>query len=173
MGEVLGDLARLGFDADWESIPAAAVGAPHLRDRLFIVAYPDADRCGLNAQRKVPTVLLPRESEPWHQPGELRPDVPNPNGEPLSERALTLATAQGERESEGPQRQRVWLDPHDGSARDGDVGWTPEPDVGRLVDGLPSRLARKRLAALGNAVVPQVAEWIGRRILEAEARVSA
>jgi DNA (cytosine-5)-methyltransferase 1 len=37
---VLGDLAALGFDAEWECIPAAAVGAPHCRDRVWLVAYP-------------------------------------------------------------------------------------------------------------------------------------
>lgn len=40
LGDVLGDLASLGYDAWWDCIPAAAVGAPHRRDRLWIVAYP-------------------------------------------------------------------------------------------------------------------------------------
>src|SRR5262249_26210869 len=44
MAEVLGDLAALGFDAEWDCIPAAAVGAPHLRYRVFIVAYADGRR---------------------------------------------------------------------------------------------------------------------------------
>jgi len=38
-GDVLGDLAALGYDAEWDSIPAAAFGAPHLRYRVWIVAY--------------------------------------------------------------------------------------------------------------------------------------
>jgi DNA (cytosine-5)-methyltransferase 1 len=42
MGAVLGDLAALWYDAEWESIPASAVGAHHERDRVWIVAYPDA-----------------------------------------------------------------------------------------------------------------------------------
>ena len=37
---VLGDLAALGYDAEWHCIPASAVGAPHRRDRVWIVAYP-------------------------------------------------------------------------------------------------------------------------------------
>ena len=41
-GDVLGDLATLGYDAEWESIPASAVGAPHRRDRVWIVAHPDS-----------------------------------------------------------------------------------------------------------------------------------
>ena len=44
MGAVLGELTALGYDAEWESIPAAAFGAPHLRYRVFIVGYPQ--RCG-------------------------------------------------------------------------------------------------------------------------------
>ena len=40
-GRVLGDLASSGYDAEWDCIPAAAVGAPHLRDRVWIMAYPE------------------------------------------------------------------------------------------------------------------------------------
>jgi site-specific DNA-cytosine methylase len=45
LGDVLGDLAALGYDSEWHCIPASAVGAPHRRDRIWIVAYPnDAER---------------------------------------------------------------------------------------------------------------------------------
>ncbi len=40
LDRVLGDLASLGYDAEWHCIPASAVGAPHVRDRLWIIAYP-------------------------------------------------------------------------------------------------------------------------------------
>lgn len=40
-GWVLSDLAALGFDAEWSVLPACAVGAPHTRERLFVVAYPN------------------------------------------------------------------------------------------------------------------------------------
>lgn len=43
-GEVLADLASIGFDAQWDCIPAAAVGADHLRDRVFLLAYPTSKR---------------------------------------------------------------------------------------------------------------------------------
>lgn len=39
-GDVLGDLATLGYDSEWDCLPAAAFGAPHQRDRLWLVAYP-------------------------------------------------------------------------------------------------------------------------------------
>lgn len=39
-GWMLGDLAEDGFDADWTVLSACAVGAPHVRERLFLVAHP-------------------------------------------------------------------------------------------------------------------------------------
>ena len=42
---VVGDLAELGFDAEWSLFSAAASGAPHLRKRLFLLAsHPDSER---------------------------------------------------------------------------------------------------------------------------------
>lgn len=41
LSRVLGDLASLGYDAEWHCIPASELGAPHKRDRIWIVAYPD------------------------------------------------------------------------------------------------------------------------------------
>jgi len=46
-GRVLGDLAECGYDAEWENIPASAVGAPHRRERVWLVAYPS----GIGLQR--------------------------------------------------------------------------------------------------------------------------
>ncbi len=44
LGRVLGDLASLGFDAEWDCFSAHEAGAPHLRERLFILAYADGKR---------------------------------------------------------------------------------------------------------------------------------
>lgn len=41
---VLADLAEIGFNAEWTTLRASDVGAPHHRDRLFILAYPDGER---------------------------------------------------------------------------------------------------------------------------------
>ena len=45
-GRVLGDLAGIGYDAEWENIPASALGASHRRERVWIIAYP----CGFGSQ---------------------------------------------------------------------------------------------------------------------------
>jgi DNA (cytosine-5)-methyltransferase 1 len=46
LGAVLGDLAELGFDAEWVSLQASDAGAPHGRFRVFILAWPAADARG-------------------------------------------------------------------------------------------------------------------------------
>jgi DNA (cytosine-5)-methyltransferase 1 len=43
-GRILGDLAECGYDAEWENIPASALGAPHRRERVWLVAYPSSQR---------------------------------------------------------------------------------------------------------------------------------
>ena len=49
LGTVLGDLAELGFDARWGVLGAADVGAPHQRDRIWIVAH--SREIGLGSQK--------------------------------------------------------------------------------------------------------------------------
>jgi DNA (cytosine-5)-methyltransferase 1 len=120
---VLGDLASLGFDAEWDVIPAAALGAPHIRERMFIVAYAD------------------------------------------SEHGRTWRTRRPFGVAEGLRLQVRSI--RDGQASFAGAGdWSTEPDVVRLVHGLPVDVVRRSIRGLGNAVVPQVAEWIGRRIME-------
>jgi DNA (cytosine-5)-methyltransferase 1 len=62
--------------------------------------------------------------------------------------------------------RRPWRPTGGGDASRTGSHWAPEPGVGRLVDGFPERVAR--LTALGNAVVPQVAEHVGRLIVAAD-----
>jgi len=49
-GEVLGELSQIGYDAEWEVISAADVGAHHLRKRVWIVAHSDVKQLGVNRQ---------------------------------------------------------------------------------------------------------------------------
>jgi DNA (cytosine-5)-methyltransferase 1 len=66
------------------------------------------------------------------------------------------------------ERQQESWHVHAGSLS-GARGWgLPAPDICRTTDGLSPKLDRLKVAALGNAVVPQVAELIGRRLMELE-----
>jgi len=75
----------------------------------------------------------------------------------------------GERQG-ASQENRLPLQPRGGRGSDGKLGdsdrwWSVEPDVGRVAHGVPARV--DRLRCLGNAVVPQIVEVIGRAIVEA------
>lgn len=130
-GIVLADLAALGFDAEWSLLRASQFGAPHPRERLYVVAYPASVDGGAR-------------------------DLLGAGGTGRS----PLATG-GLPSLEAHQRWRAageWL------AR--------EPRVARLANGIPEQL--ERIKALGNAVVPQVAEHIGRLVMShARAEVPA
>jgi len=62
-GRVLGDLAELGYDAEWRNIPAWLMGLPHGRERVWLVAYPKQER------RKgiLPAFLSERDAESFGQ----------------------------------------------------------------------------------------------------------
>jgi DNA (cytosine-5)-methyltransferase 1 len=125
LDRVLGTLAEIGFDAEWHCIPAASVGAPHSRDRTFIIAYPNSDG------------ILQR---------------------PIIGKMEWMCGVRGWREKE--YRFGAILEALR-SGRLGDFAGVPRVD-GRVPDGLD----KDRLKGLGNCVVPQVAEFVGRMVLE-------
>ena len=55
IGDVLGDLAGLGYDAEWTTLSACRFGAPHTRERVFIVAYPDRRERGASRPHQAQT----------------------------------------------------------------------------------------------------------------------
>ncbi len=73
MGRVIGDLAASGYDAEWDCVPAAAVGSCHLRTRLWILAYPASQR---GPQRRPRAPIPPGWLRPVHSAWwETEPDV--------------------------------------------------------------------------------------------------
>lgn len=216
---VLRELAALGYDAQWHCIPASALGAPHRRDRIWIVANAGGGRCGGEGQGEV---QQPRRAEAVgasaathagcdqlrQQPG--RSGGPDGEGAPQPEehgaaQPLADAALRGRREERpitggsgagggeegrpaglverGPapadtlsarlafwERFRCNLQRELSAAQRGNRAfgwWSLEPPVGRVANGVPARV--DRLRALGNAVVPQIPEVLGRAILAAEA----
>ena len=71
LGRVLRDLAAIGYDAEWDSIPAAAVGAPFVRDRIFVVAHRSGDGRGQGWSGRlaghVAGVRQPARGRPSHE----------------------------------------------------------------------------------------------------------
>jgi len=162
-GTVLGDLASIGYDTEWQVIPAAAVGAPHRRDRVFIVAYADQQRSQRRgriqeSKTQLGRLDLPSADSRW--PQELA------STDPIRELADNGRIGDGQHRltgdvaSEGRQRDDYGRGEADDVSRQ---WWAVEPNVGRVADGIPNRV--DRLRCLGNAVVPQVAEYVGRLIM--------
>ena len=159
MDRVLGELASLGYDAEWECLPAAAFGAPHIRDRIFLLAYNGSDGWEfLSAPRQSGQLGIRLAATSCD--GQLQADLPASCGDGLP----SWAAAAKPRTDDPSHRQEM--------ARRLDMGgrWIPQPGMVRVADGIPSRMDAARLKALGNAVVPQVAEFIGRLILEHASR---
>lgn len=199
LGVVLGDLADLGYDASWECVTASAVGAPHRRDRIWIVAHPyrdrrddesqgqerhdgdalaatvalrepglrtlgpanvaDSDNCGL-AQAGNASANRPRRKTKTRATQGSAILSGDRSGDACLADTICLRELQSQR-SEPDE----WRRPSDGG------WWCVEPDVGRVAYGVPFGV--DRLRSLGNAVVPQIPEMIGRAILEARASAPA
>lgn len=146
MDRVLGDLAACGYDAIWDCIPAAAVGAHHRRDRLFVVAYTDGQ---WQLQQKGAVKNQRRRL------GNGRAKMANPDS--------TRLERHGPAGNVGEICPQKTVGLFRRSLKHVEA-WKPEPNLGRVANGVPRRV--DRLKCLGNAVVPQVAEVIGRVIVE-------
>lgn len=72
LGTVLGSLAKIGYDAEWHCIPASHIGAPHQRDRVWIVAYPRCER----KQRLFPQKVSRQPAFSWCENVRRVEDLP-------------------------------------------------------------------------------------------------
>ncbi len=142
---VLADLAEIRYDAEWFCLRASDFGAFHPRQRIFIVAYPCIDRGFAPSQKRpVPPPKI-YDSDSWRQRIE----------------GFTAESLQGE---QGFSWCKGIRGVEDFKGRP-DI---PEPLVRGKNDGLSSRSYYYRINALGDAVVPQVAQFVAHRIKEAE-----
>lgn len=151
MGRVLGDVAAHGYDAEWDCIAACDVGAPHGRDRVWITL---ADAHQLERPHGSGS---PDGWWLWSE-GEVA-EARNANGVWQLQPPRLLGDIR--RRVDNAARARAWW------ARD----WQAEFEALRgMDDGIPNGLDRSANAvgvkALGNAVVPQIPEIIGRAIMQ-------
>lgn len=164
MGRILGDLASGGYDAEWDCIPAAAVGAHHRRDRVWVVAYAQGvlgpPLLGVQQDGVLPPHVAdaPGGGQPTGGRAQGQAGQPDCGGAPLANANGEHAHSAGSGAGTIPQQRPAGV-------REG--WWELEPDVDRVVDGVASRV--DRLRTIGNGWVPQVAAVvagrIGRRLL--------
>jgi DNA (cytosine-5)-methyltransferase 1 len=138
--EVLRSLSEGRYDAEWQTISAAALGAPHLRERIFLIAYPNG---------------LFREASPWSE--QIRSQI-----------AATSTYTKSLGREDGvygvSSREQTKKSGNCNSYNDPITYWAGiEPPVCGVDAGLPNRM--DRLTALGNTVVPQCAAIALQRVL--------
>ncbi|NQU07338.1 MAG: DNA (cytosine-5-)-methyltransferase [Candidatus Abyssubacteria bacterium] len=162
LDRVLSDLAALGYDAEWQDIRAEDMGAPHRRERIWIIAYASGERGVQSAHEtrqqehgRLGNYAAPvpdTESDGRQQTGIRRQESSRASGEdsiPYSARPIS---------EPGAGRRRIW----EGYQAINGSYWTIEPGVGRLAHGVSRRV--DRLKGLGNAIVPQIAELLFKQI---------
>lgn len=141
LDRVLLELTALGFDSRWTIVSAKEMGAPHFRQRWFLLAY--AARIGRREGR--PKSKSAQVSESSGDCGQMA-DSNGKHG--YDERYGAVEVQRGLRSSAALQGRR-W--------------WESEPDVGRVANGISARV--DRLRGLGNAVVPAQAREAFERLM--------
>lgn len=138
---ILSDLAKAGYDAEWFTLCASDFGAPHKRERVFIIADSQSNRI--------------QKAEQWNIPYFLTLS--------FSERLSFFA----QESLQGELGFKDWQDIRSIAELEGRPR-IPKPLIRRGDDGLRTKLDnylyKERIQALGNAVVPQVAQFIAREI---------
>ena len=188
--DVLADLESEGYQCQTFLIPACAVDAQHRRDRVWIIAHSDSSISGnqwqdemldhrqmdkrktLSVNNGNTRIVAHSDSVNW-SPNEGKPNAKADGRDKSSGGGKVVADTlhkrlQGGEETRNPEsggKGREKLPARCGK-RSQPGNWLPEPSVGRVANGVPRRV--DRLKQLGNAVVPQIPEVIGRFIMEIE-----
>ena len=142
LGVVLGNLAEMGFDAEWGVLGAANVGAPHLRERIWICAK----------QREFLSHSQYNGIGWWKQ---FKESIKEKNGNVADSSLSRLKTRN---KSSSRPKQYILEKQSWGSCdeqRKTKYDWPPEPNMGRVANGVAARV--DRLKAIGNGQVSRVA----------------
>ena len=182
------DLEGEGYEVRAFNIPAAGIGAPHKRERIWIVANSRRtlrERSkfqGENAnesKQENANQYQRSSSTSTDNVADTNTRLSNGSIEEVQSGGQTFDTSsqrtdvaythsQRQQEQCGPESiQKERNEPQRSSSQEGHTGWEFEPDVGRVAHGVSGRV--HRLKALGNSIVPQIAKEIGRAIMIAEA----
>jgi DNA (cytosine-5)-methyltransferase 1 len=170
LGRVLGDLASMGFDAKWGVLGAKDVGAKHQRDRIWIVATSNAN--SINDALRGDSQDYAESMGEWrvHARGSVsdsRKGCEEVSGQSsnVANPSLSGLTPCNNTPSR-PKKQLLEKQLGRGGNEFGTTKhwWEAEPNVGRVVDGMASRV--DRLKAIGNGQVPLCAATAWRILSE-------
>ena len=167
---VLDDLAALGYHVGWGIWGACDVGAPHKRERVFLVAHADGERRGVFGAVERTACGSLGESETKTSLGAGGTRRTAWGGVLSGNLHYTYGKGRGADEPAGSARRGN--DQRGGAPRHASgEWWEVEPDVGRVAHGVSARV--DRLRCLGNAVVPYQAYPIFEAIAEYELTINS
>lgn len=183
---VLQDLWKIGYNAEWHCIPASAFGAPHRRDRIWIIAYPNCKRWDSGEYNQQGRYLSGNKNRKYSQTqqewdiGESRTSqickvLPDPDQQGLQgcrglEEISPICTQEqigmyycsrgikqwGKEPLAVPRLKDERLNPDW-------VEWLMGYPIGWTENGS----FKERIMALGNSVVPLIPEFLGKSIINA------
>ncbi len=155
LDRTLSDLESEGYACQTFDIPACGVDAPHIRHRVWVVGYSSSAR-GRSGSARDNGLHLGGNLLAPHSRREEEANAAYRSGENVADSASERRGETGSNIKRPEERLTgtgiPWCE------------WPVEPGVGRVVTGVPGRL--DRLRGLGNAVVPQIPEILGRAILD-------
>lgn len=151
--EVVGSLTSIGYDTEWQVISARMFGAPHIRKRWFLVGY-------ASDAHKGPKATKVQSGRSEHMVCDTRRwgNASNSNSKRSKEQSFDSISVEQKQQPEcrSSKSNRTYEENY----------WqrhAPQSPVCRVDDGIPNRM--DRLRALGNAIVPQCSEYIGKCIV--------
>ena len=161
--QFLYDLAEIGYDAEWHCISASELGAHHHRDRVWIIAYPNN-----NGQLATKERESTQERSDSYATRQKSAEQSERCGTPSINELLADSNSKRQQRQGKPIKQLCEEEKGDRKASIFESiclrgKWEAEPELGRVADGISNR--SHRLKQLGNAVVPQIPEAIGRAIM--------
>lgn len=212
LATVLQDLHEIGYDAEWEIISARSVSAPHLRERIWIVAYPRCREWGPSDRRNTKELRGRKADEEKVRTFNSLEIERSSNGRQIDTEGLDCRASDSKRKrlerlfqkrrdrremgkkqkeecvskilhkkssdnisdsddfrfwpafTSEEEKQQWWAEATSSFSN----WWKVESRVRRVVDGLSPKLDKgrsQRIKQLGNSIVPQIAELIGKRIM--------
>jgi len=188
------DLEGEGYEVRAFNIPAAGVGAPHRRERIWIVGHSKHNGSSTTEIKRRDNKINDGAQEGTNKTSEFKRANRSSNNEIMEDSRRALRQGTELRETNEDEVREGYADQHQrpGSTSESNVAnasagrrapqegeiqtrgngtehqgwWSTEPNVGRVAHGVSGRVYR--LKGLGNSIVPQIAEEIGKAIIEAE-----